>query len=531
MKPAWTQLSWVNEQKVLARTLATLLSEVQAFYVSSGSSSSGVVSASEESFIATAKELDRKRQATVMATRKALGTFKNDIKIIRAKQQLAGANRPSAPDPLQLKELLETFETKLTSYKIAMRRDFDALLGDFVSTEEDLRECLEKSSIAGVGDAGGGAGGGDDSADNITAGAKRVKQDVDKNLQMQTQVAVFDRQIQEMGGRHGHWDPRDHDVFMRVWNQTPAASKSPEASGLLHMPKKRMLCRKLVTLLADRTDVECEEHYDWYVKYTSLLEQKKRLLEEWKGTTEKERERERRAILAGRGAAGGGAEAEDDGSTAASDLHKRYTGPSEVEAQRMREQIERWKKSKADEHESKAQHEREEAMRERQLREDRARKRQQEARLQLEKWKADEAVVKQLENLDVGGAQQGQGSPRRRASVSAAEMEKNAARDLEFAKKRREERETKEKQASARETRIKELEGKIAAAPSASRDPSRLLADTITTGQSRKTAEQLDLEGRRRASSGAHSATIALSARDLGSMRRATPTWIARPQV
>ena len=540
----WTQLSWSNEHKVLSRTLSTLVSEVAQFYVSS---STGAASAGEggESFVAVSKEFERKRFASLAATRKALSGFKNDLKLIKSKQQHSAGN----VDPVLIKELLENFESKLTAYKSAMRRDFDALVSDLGPTEEEVRLCLERSSVAGVD--------GDDSHDGGAAAdqqqqAKRekAKQDLDKNLQMQTQVGLLDRQIQELGGRYGHWDPRDHDVFMRVWNQTPHAPNQPEGqqASSSYPPKKRLLCRKLVTLLSDKTDVECEEHFDWYVQYTALLERKKKLLGEWKGTTQSERERERRAILAGQIAAEGGpgdSETSRDGSNSNSHSHSHaqsgrsgQSGHSEAEAQRMRQQVERWKQSRADEQAARAQEEREQELREQQLRQERARKRQQEARLQLDKWKADEAVIKQLEALELsgggggGGGGGGSGSPRRRTSVSTADIESNAARDLEIAKRRREEREAKEKKASLRETRLKDLEGRIGSAPSAPRDPARLLADTVTTGLGRKTAEQLDLAERRRASSGAHSSAMALSARDLthGGMRRAMPVW-TRPGV
>jgi hypothetical protein len=280
-----------------------------------------------------------------------------------------------------------------------------------------------------------------------------------------------------------------------------------------------MLCRKLVTLLSDKTDVDCEEHYDWYVQYNGLLEKKKKLLEEWKGLTLSEKEKERRAILAGETAAARGS-----GSPSRGVRQPSAPARDEAEMQRMREQIERWKQQKADETEAQVKAKREEDLRGQQLREERARKRQQEARLQLDKWKADEAVIKQMENLNV----QGGSSPRRKGSApTAAEIELNAQRDLEIAKRRREERETKEKKASSRESRLKDLEGKITSAPSATRDPSRVMADTIATGLGRKTAEQLDLAERRRASSGAHSAPLAMSGRDLstGGMRRAIPSW------
>jgi hypothetical protein len=508
-------LAWTNEQKVLARTCATLLNEVTAFYTQSLSQ------LQEDSFSADWKELERKRAATLKQTRKALAGFKLDVRTIQGKQQA------SKVDPAAVAALFENFETKVTAYKSAMRRDFDVLVRDFATTTEELRVCLENSS------ANAKTEGGDDSFESedlqseaALAKDKERKQQLDRNLQMQTQVGLLDRKVLDLGGRYGKWDPRDHDVFLRLWNQAAGASR----------PKKQLLIKKLQMQLADKTDVECAEHYDWYIEYNALLEQKKKLLADWKGSSLSDKEKQRRAILAGANKVGVqagdddcGDDADKSADRATAAIHHR--DHSEAEKELMREQVERWRKAKAEEQRIKEQAEREEELREKQRRDDKLRKRQQETRLQIEKWRADEAHIKQMDTLNGGGH-----SPRRNKSGSAstqADIELSAARDYEFALRRREEREAKEKRSVAREQRLRDLEGKLASAPAASRDPKRLLADTVATGASRKTVEQLDEAERKRSGLGAHSSNMALSGRDLvqGGMRRATPAWIARPQI
>jgi len=508
-------LAWTNEQKVLARTCATLLNEVTAFYTQSLSQHDG-------SFSEDWKELERKRAATLKQTRKALAGFKLDVRTIQGKQQA------SKVDPTAVAALFENFETKVTAYKSAMRRDFDVLVRDFATTSEELRVCLENSSANAKTEGGDDSFESEDQSEAALAKDKERKQQLDRNLQMQTQVGLLDRKILDLGGRYGKWDPRDHDVFLRLWNQAAGASR----------PKKQLLIKKLQMQLADKTDVECAEHYDWYLEYNALLEQKKKLLADWKGSSLSDKERQRRAILAGanngREQAGdddGGEDADKSADRTTAAIHHR--DHSEAEKELMREQVERWRKAKAEEQRAKEQAEREEELREKQRRDDKLRKRQQETRLQIEKWRADEALIKQMDTLTGGGG--GGNSPRRNKSGSAstqADIELSAARDREFALRRREEREAKEKRGVAREQRLKDLEGKLASTPAASRDPKRLLADTVATGASRKTVEQLDEAERKRSGTGAHSATMALSGRDLvqGGMRRATPAWIARPQ-
>ena len=124
-------LAWTNEQKVLARTCTTLLNEVTAFYKQS---------LQDCTFSEDWKELERKRAATLKQTRKALAGFKLDVRTIQGKQQA------SKVDPTAVAALFENFETKVTAYKSAMRRDFDVLVRDFATTSEELRVCLENSS-------------------------------------------------------------------------------------------------------------------------------------------------------------------------------------------------------------------------------------------------------------------------------------------------------------------------------------------------------------------------------------------------
>ena len=59
-----------------------------------------------------------------------------------------------------------------------------------------------------------------------------------------------------------------------------------------------------------------------------------------------------------------------------------------------------------------------------------------------------------------------------------------------------------------------------------SRDPARLLIPTKATEAAKIHEEELDAAHHRRATTGAHSAPIALSGRDLHFGGRATPMWM-----
>ena len=511
---AWTQLSWTNEQKVLARTLVTLLNESSAFYLQCHSQDDG------GDFQTSWKELERRREVDLRATRKSLQGFKNDLKAIRSKQLPGAAAAAAGGDASALgaiKDMLESFEGKLSGFKAAMRRDYDALQADFVRGEEEVQRCLESSSAL---QQPSDSSSGDrpqqqQQQQQQQREARRAQQEqLDNNLQMQHRVALLDKQIQEGGGRYGRWDPRDHDVFLRIWNQTPAGSG--------HHPKKAALCRKLAALVVDKTDVDCAEHYDWYIRHTRLLEEKKILLGEWKGVALSEKTRAIHAVLSERRGAGSAEAASEDRDADTSRGVESRAGVrrhSESETQSMREQIERWRGKKAEEKEEKLLASRDDEARERARQEDLKRRRQQEARLQLEKWHADEAVAKTL------AAAQPPRSPGKKQPLA---VEANHSRDMDLALRRRQEREAKEKAAGAREQRMRQAEAKLAPA-NVQRDTQRLQAATVAFGLSRRTPEQLDDAERRRASAGAHSGPMALNARDLSSMRRATPAWIQRP--
>ena len=519
---AWTQLSWTNEHNVLKRTFATLLNEAQGFYLSQSQNN-------DEDFQATCKDFERRRDVDLKATRKGLQSFRNDLKVIRSKQLPGIATAAAGGDTsavTAIKDLLESFEAKLSAYKSAMRKDFDALQAEYGRCEEDLHASLESTALLAT--ATDGKQGAEQQHKEALETRRAQQEHLDQNLQMQHRVARIDRQIQELGGRCGRWDPRDHDIFMRIWNQTPVSQSGGRTHA--HHPKKAALCKKLSALVVDKTDVDCEEHFDWFLRYTRLLEEKKALLEEWKGVAQSEKTRAIHAVLSGRRGAGGAmADAEVDTSGASSS----HDGPgtsrsrrrhSESEAQSMRERIERWRQQKAEEAQERLKVSRDDEARDRARQEDLKKQRQQEARLQIDKWKTEEAVAKQL----LGAAEQ-RGSPAKRP----LEVEANHSRDMEMALRRREEREAKEKKAKARELRLKEMEGKLAPAEArdVKRDTQRLQGATLSFGMARKTAEYLDDAERRRQGAGAHSGPMALNARDLSSMRRATPAWIRHAGV
>lgn len=266
-------------------------------------------------------------------------------------------------------------------------------------------------------------------------------------------------------------------------------------------------------LLPGKIEEEVEEHVSWYLTSLSLLATKKNLLSEWKDSRLKERNRADENALADFGKKS----AESCGAGNNTSLDSLI---SEEDKEALRNRIAKWKQEKEEEAEKRKNDERARQLAELQQREEEKRRRQQGNRLQLEQWKKEEAAVKeQIQATEKLVA--------RARSVDPSELHRRQARDLEAAKNRLEKKESRHSSVHARQIRMKELEGKNIN-PEVSRikrDPERLLTTTKASASSQLSGEHLDQAERRRQSASAHSANMALSARDLQGSRRAVPVW------
>ena len=72
-------------------------------------------------------------------------------------------------------------------------------------------------------------------------------------------------------GRYGKWDNRDHDVFLKVWNQVIDKDHQNFNDDLtdqkdsiqLSPPQRSMILRKLSVCALGKQQDEMEEHLNW----------------------------------------------------------------------------------------------------------------------------------------------------------------------------------------------------------------------------------------------------------------------------
>jgi hypothetical protein len=107
-----------------------------------------------------------------------------------------------------------------------------------------------------------------------------------------------------------------------------------------------------------------------------------------------------------------------------------------------------------------------------------------------------------------------------------AELRKRQERDLALAKERKEKLSQASLKKNYRDRRLTDLLSNVEPIAAAERDPHRLLSATKASEAAKVYAEDLDAAEQRRATIGAHGASIAMSGRDLTFIGRAKPTWM-----
>eukprot|EP00277_Geminigera_cryophila_P009580 CAMPEP_0179406676 /NCGR_PEP_ID=MMETSP0799-20121207/1036_1 /TAXON_ID=46947 /ORGANISM="Geminigera cryophila, Strain CCMP2564" /LENGTH=462 /DNA_ID=CAMNT_0021177785 /DNA_START=72 /DNA_END=1461 /DNA_ORIENTATION=+ len=86
--------------------------------------------------------------------------------------------------------------------------------------------------------------------------------------QLPPEVVAVDRILKEHGGSTGGWDDTDHERFLRYRTQF---------KGQPHV-----FCAKTAEDLVDHDIASVERHEIWYVRYLSLLEEKKAAIRSWR---------------------------------------------------------------------------------------------------------------------------------------------------------------------------------------------------------------------------------------------------------
>jgi hypothetical protein len=88
-------------------------------------------------------------------------------------------------------------------------------------------------------------------------------------------------------GRHGGWDSRDHDAFLRVWNGLFGSAElvkyeNGQYTVTISPSQSSNLLKKLEFNVFGKTPDELKDHIEWFCSVLKLNFRKKKLLSEWK---------------------------------------------------------------------------------------------------------------------------------------------------------------------------------------------------------------------------------------------------------
>jgi hypothetical protein len=469
------------------------------------------LAARDGEFSAEQRDYVRNREVNLDIIKKKLTSFKLGLKNILDRLKAVKEGNHAVYNPADLQKYLESFETKLTSYKSTMRAEFDGLESEGLRLDEDLQNMTTKIIEWEV-------------QDMVKPGIHpqlaprdgeisddqrmRVADRYEKHVELQSKIGIIDRQLANLGGRYGGWESRDHDSFIRSWVQCTSTSQT-----VLSDAQRKTVLKKLIANVPLKTEEELMEHMEWYVKFSELSANKKSLIEEWKISRQRELKKKFKTTL-------------DDSLLDQSSVSKdkeRVDAPGAIpkedrEAQRQR--IATWKKDREEVQrlEEAAQHEAQ--LLEEQRKEREKRKRQQQAQLKLDLWKKEEeAATETLKKTERVVKSQS-------ARVTASELAARQKRDREMTQLQLARKEAAQEKAVAREAKVREL-AELVQVVGAGPDPERVRNATKAFRQHQNEAESLAEAAKRRASASAHRSVIAGAGRDLQGVGRQAPAWMS----
>jgi len=460
---------------------------------------SGPVKRSEE-FQSEWLKNSRTREETFRSVSRKLGAFRHSLSSIQ--QRLNDfSHAASGADGIQ--ELLESFEGKVSTYKMHMREDFGKLLHEeqlYTSEVESMMKKIEDweadsearkmSNKRNV-----------KAPQSPNSRRKSVQERYEKDLERQTKLGAIDRQIASIGGRNGGWENNENDLFLKVWTQTVTTTP-------ISATEKRSLLKRVCPLLPGKTAEEAEDHILFYTNYLDLTEKKKAILNAWKD----EQLSKRRA---------------KEGETLARAIEQSPPRPGESTEAKIarRERISKWKTERAEKAKAEEDSEKQRVLEQTKNRQAERMMAKQSNQLLLEQWKVREMEAK----TRVDAAKKVTERPR---TVDPAQIERQRERDVEFIKKAAEMKKKVElkKGQRARIQRQLERDCEYQGEAPITRDTERLIAPTSAFEFSRITVKDREDAKLRRESQSAHSSSMAGTGRDLVGGGRATATWMAGPK-
>ena len=140
------------------------------------------------------RDISRTRDDSFGMTKKRLQYFKASLQDIR--DRLADVTKFRSHSGA-LQKSLETFESKLTSYKSTMRAEFDSLANEEVTLEKDLDFFLSRVESWLKNEDGGKGAGAEVDKSPSRASKNRTSDRYDRHVQLQSKIGSIDRQVSD----------------------------------------------------------------------------------------------------------------------------------------------------------------------------------------------------------------------------------------------------------------------------------------------------------------------------------------------
>ena len=187
----------------------------------------------EDEFAKDRRDLLRFREEYLAKTQKRLQSFKAALGPIKERLEDICAGRAGA-DVIQ--PLLESYEKKLTDFKILMRDEFVELENEEVVLTRELHVVASRMEGWMAAADGGPRPDEVERLAEVKGRKEASERRLNDELERQAKIGAIDKQLVILGGRTGGWDSRDHDAFIRVWTQVgcaPAVRPPPQITNHL----------------------------------------------------------------------------------------------------------------------------------------------------------------------------------------------------------------------------------------------------------------------------------------------------------
>ncbi|KAE8899506.1 hypothetical protein PF005_g16919 [Phytophthora fragariae] len=344
------EAEWIEKQTQYKTRAATLERECSAawrsFFAGAGSSSSsGFVTAAEVNKLREEMETSRAEDTQKMMHQlQVLSSKTNDVQV--KVEEIANGDQFLS----ELQERIDAMETGLAKFKLAQRQQVEGYVLEEKMLEKELAVFLEKlhglesetpprlgrggASSTSLGPKaihlnseakfnaqsatfprGGDKSTNDHGDDNCISSNQEedtiVRPSSTDEVGMVKRVRRLNDAILRSGGLKGGWDAREHaafttllvkcgltdDVLLRQLfpeesNEvtTRSCNQKDEPDGSDYETRVSRLLRKCMRKVVTQTESSVRSHLDWYLRHLELVEEKKRVIQEWKARKEEERQ-------------------------------------------------------------------------------------------------------------------------------------------------------------------------------------------------------------------------------------------------